>query len=134
MTSSVTTLFQEVERLDNRSLDTFIDNILSLRLQRKTSDKQKEEADLLQKINKSLSIKEIDRFNALREKQYEDDITEQEYAELLVLVNKIEKLNVKRLKYLISLAQLRNVTVREVMNQLGLSNPINYQGKNHGCR
>ena len=49
MTSSVTTLFQEVERLDNRSLDTFIDNILSLRLQRKTSDKQKEEADLLQK-------------------------------------------------------------------------------------
>lgn len=125
MTSSVTTLFQEVERLDNRSLDTFIDNILSLRLQRKTSDKQKEEADLLQKINKSLSIKEIDRFNALREKQYEDDITEQEYAELLVLVNKIEKLNVKRLKYLISLAQLRNVTVREVMNQLGLSNPIN---------
>ena len=134
MTSSVTTLFQEVERLDNRSLDTFIDNILSLRLQRKTSDKQKEEVDLLQKINKSLSIKEIDRFNALREKQYEDDITEQEYAELLVLVNKIEKLNVKRLKYLISLAQLRNVTVREVMNQLGLSNPINYQGKNHGCR
>ena len=134
MTSSVTTLFQEVERLDNRSLDTFIDNILSLRLQRKTSDKQKEEVDLLQKINKSLSIKEIDRFNALLEKQYEDDITEQEYAELLVLVNKIEKLNVKRLKYLISLAQLRNVTVREVMNQLGLSNPINYQGKNHGCR
>ena len=134
MTSSVTTLFQEVERLDNRSLDTFIDNILSLRLQRKTSDKQKEEADLLQKINKSLSIKEIDRFNALLEKQYEDDITEQEYAELLVLVNKIEKLNVKRLKYLISLAQLRNVTVREVMNQLGLSNPINYQGKNRGCR
>ena len=125
MTSSVTTLFQEVERLDNRSLDTFIDNILSLRLQRKTSDKQKEEVDLLQKINKSLSIKEIDRFNALLEKQYEDDITEQEYAELLVLVNKIEKLNVKRLKYLISLAQLRNVTVREVMNQLGLSNPIN---------
>ena len=125
MTSSVATLFNEVERLDNRSLDTFIAHILSLRVQRKTSDKQKEEADLLQKINKSLSIQEIDRFNFLNEKHSEENITEQEYAEYLVLIKKIEKLNVKRLKYLISLAQLRNVTVLEVMKQLGLSNPIN---------
>lgn len=125
MTSSVATLFHEAERLDNRSLDTFIEHILSLRVQRKTSDKQKEEADLLQKINKSLSIQEIDRFNFLNEKHSEEDITEQEYAEYLVLIKKIEKLNVKRLKYLISLAQLRNRTVLEVMKQLGLSNPIN---------
>jgi Rad3-related DNA helicase len=125
MTSSVATLFQEAERLDNRSLEVFIEHILSLRVQRKTSDKQKEEADLLQKINKSLSIKEIGRFNFLNEKHSEEDITEQEYAEFLVLIKKIEKLNVKRLKYLISLAQLRNVTVVEVMKQLGLSNPIN---------
>ncbi len=125
MTSSVTTLFKEAERLDNRSLDSFIENILLLRLQRRTSDKQKEEADLLKKINKSLSIKEIDRFNDLREKQYQDDITEQEHAELGILIEKIEKLNVTRLKYLISLAQLRNISVRELMNQLGISNPIN---------
>ena len=125
MTSSVATLFHEAERLDNRSLDTFIEHILSLRVQRKTSDKQKEEADLLQKINKSLSIQEIDRFNFLNEKHSEENITEQEYTEYLVLIQKIEKLNVKRLKYLISLAQLRNVTVLEVMKQLGLSNPIN---------
>ena len=125
MTSSVATLFNEVERLDNRSLDTFIAHILSLRVQRKTSDKQKEEADLLQKINKSLSIQEIDRFNFLNEKHSEENITEQEYTEYLVLIKKIEKLNVKRLKYLISLAQLRNLTVLEVMKQLGLSNPIN---------
>ena len=125
MTSSVATLFHEAERLDNRSLDSFIEHILSLRVQRKTSDKQKEEADLLQKINKSLSIQEIDRFNFLNEKHSEEDITEQEYAEYLVLIKKIEKLNVKRLKYLISLAQLRNMTLLEVMKQLGLSNPIN---------
>ena len=125
MTSTVATLFHEAERLDNRSLDTFIEHILSLRVQRKTSDKQKEEADLLQKINKSLSIQEIDRFNFLNEKHSEENITEQEYTEYLVLIQKIEKLNVKRLKYLISLAQLRNVTVLEVMKQLGLSNPIN---------
>jgi hypothetical protein len=126
MTSSVATLFQEAERLDNRSLDTFINNILSLRVQRKTSDKQKEEAILLQKINKSLLIDNIERFKALNEKRLDNNISEQEHLELGVLIEKIEKLNVTRLKYLISLAQLRNITVRELMNQLGISNFINY--------
>ena len=125
MTATVASLFQEAERLDNRSLDTFIGHILSLRVQRKTSDKQEEEAILLKKINKSFSTKEIDRFNVLHEKQLENNITEQEDAELGILIEKIEKLNVKRLKYLISLAQLRNTTVRDVMKQLGLSNPVN---------
>jgi hypothetical protein len=125
MDSSVATLFHEAERLDNRSLDAFINNILSLRVQRKTSDKQKEEAILLQKINKSLSIDNIERFRALNEKRLDNNITEQEHLELGILIEKIEKLNVTRLKYLISLAQLRDVTVRELMNQLGITNSAN---------
>jgi hypothetical protein len=125
MDSSVATLFHEAERLDSRSLDAFINNILSLRVQRKTSDKQKEEAILLQKINKSLSIENIERFRALNEKRLDNNITEQEHLELGILIEKIEKLNVTRLKYLISLAQLRNITVRELMNQLGITNSAN---------
>ncbi len=123
--SSVATLFHEAEQLDNRSLDAFIDTILSLRIQRETPDKQKEEAILLKKINKSLSIEQIERFRALNQKRIEDDISEQENSELLILLEKIEKLNVNRLKYLTTLARLRNVSVRELMNQLGISNPIN---------
>ena len=76
MSSSVANLFQEVERLDNRSLDDFINNILLLRLQRRTSDKQKEEAVLLKKINKSLSIEQIERFRALNEKRLDGKITD----------------------------------------------------------
>ncbi len=125
MSTSVATLFEEAERLDNRSLDAFINNILLLRFQRKTSDAQKEEAVLLKKINKSLSIEQIERFRALNEKHLDNEITEQEYVELGILIEKIEKLNVTRLKYLISLAQLRNISVRELMSQLGISNPIN---------
>ena len=123
MNSSVATLFHEAERLDNRSLDTFISHILSMRVQRKTSDNQKEEAILLQKINKSLSIEQIERFRALNEKHFNNTINDTEHIELGILIEKIEKLNVTRLKYLISLAQLRNITVRELMNQLGISNP-----------
>ena len=123
--SSVATLFHEAEQLDNRSLDAFIDTILSLRIQRETPDKQKEEAILLKKINKSLSIEQIERFRAFNQKRIEGDISEQENSELLILLEKVEKLNVNRLKYLTTLARLRNVSVRELMNQLGISNPIN---------
>ena len=123
--SSVATLFHEAEQLDNRSLDAFINNILSLRIQRETPDKQKEEAILLKKINKSLTIDQIERFKELNQKRIEGNISEQEYSELLILLEKVEKLNVNRLKYLTTLARLRNVTVRELMNQLDISNPIN---------
>ena len=121
MQASMTTLFHEVERLDNRSLDTFIANIVSLRARRTTPDKQKQEAFLLEKINKSLSLQDTLRFKFLNQKHAEGNITEQEYAELSLLVEKIEKLNVNRLKYMTALAQVHNVSVRELMNQLGMN-------------
>lgn len=121
MQTSMTTLFHEVERLDNRSLDTFISNIVSLRARRSTPDKQKQEAFLLVKINKSLSLPDTLRFKFLNQKHSEGSITEQEYVELSVLVEKIEKLNVSRLKYMTVLAQVRNVSVRDLMNQLGIN-------------
>jgi hypothetical protein len=125
MNSSVATLYNEAERLDNRSLDAFISNILSLRIQRGVSDEQKREVVLLKKINKSLSLEQINRFRLLNEKHADNNITENEYAELGIYVEKIEKLNVTRLKYLIELAQLRKTTVKQLMIQLGISNPNN---------
>jgi hypothetical protein len=123
LNSSVATLFHEVERLDAPALDNFISNVLSLRMHRETSDKQKEEAVLLKKINKSLSIEEINQFRTLNEKRKEGEIKEDEYANLVILLEKIEKLNVSRLKHLTSLAQLRNISVRELIQQLGISTP-----------
>ena len=111
--------------MDNRSLDAFISNILSLRIQRGVSDEQKREVMLLKKINKGLSIEQMNRFMILNEKHAENKISENEYAELGIYVEKIEKLNVNRLKYLIELAQLRKISVKQLMIQLGISNPIN---------
>jgi DNA gyrase/topoisomerase IV subunit A len=121
MQNPMTTLFHEVERLDNRSLDTFISNIVSLRARRSASDKQKREAYLLEKINKSLSIQETLLLQQLHQKHLEENITEQEYAKLSVLIEKMEKLNVSRLKYMTQLAQFRGVSVRELMAQLGIN-------------
>jgi hypothetical protein len=117
---ALATLVHEAERLDNRSLDAFIDNILSLRAQRTTSDAQKKEAALLKKINKSLSPIENERFSTLNTQRIRHTLLAAEQSELFALLEKLEKLNVSRLKYLTSLARLRNISVRELMQQLGL--------------
>ena len=121
MNATINTLFHEAERLDNRSLDIFIDSIVSLRVRREISNKQKEEALLLEKINKGLSLKQVERFKILDQKRFDEVLTNEEYQELSVLVEKIENLNVRRLKHLIALSKLRDVSVRELVKQLNLS-------------
>lgn len=121
MNPNINTLFHEVERLDNRSLDIFIENVMSLRVRRDVSDKQRQEAILLEKINKSLSLKQVERFRMLNNKRLEETLTSTEYDELLILLEKTEKLNVSRIKHLSTLARLRNVSVRELMKQLDIN-------------
>lgn len=120
MNPSVSTLFHEAERLDNRSLDIFIDSIVSLRVRREVSNKQKEEASLLEKINKGLSLKQVEQFKMLNKKRLDETLTTSEYDELLVLLEKTEKFNTIRVKHLSALARLRNVSVRELMKQLDI--------------
>ena len=121
MSPTVSTLFHEVERLDNRSLDIFIDSIMSLRVIREVSNTQKEEALLLEKINKSLPLKQVERFRMLNQKRLDETLTASEYDELLILLEKTEKLNINRVKHLSALARLRNVPVRELMKQLDIN-------------
>jgi hypothetical protein len=123
--TSLASLYNEAERLDNPTLDAFIAHIMSLRMRRETSDAQKKEALLLKKINHSLSIEKIERFRELNQKRIGNTISEHERAELLFLLEKVEQLNVSRVKYLTSLARLRNISVRQLMNELGINTSIN---------
>jgi hypothetical protein len=54
--ASISTLVHQVEHLDNRSLDKFISNIINIRVRRNINNQQKEEAKLLEKINKGLPL------------------------------------------------------------------------------
>ena len=121
MSPTISNLFHEVERLDNRSLDIFIDNVMSLRVRREVSNKQRQEALLLEKINKSLPLKQVERFRMLNKKRLDETLTASEYDELLILLEKTEKLNTNRVKHLSALARLRNVPVRELMKQLDIN-------------
>jgi hypothetical protein len=121
MRPALSTLFHEVERLDNRSLDSFINNVITLKVRRNLPNKHKIEANLLSKINKSLTLKELEQFQLLNQKRLSEKLSDKEYAELVILVEKIENLNVSRLKHLSSLAQIRKISVRELMQQIGLN-------------
>ncbi len=71
----------------------------------------------------TLSESEYKRFYELIEKRRDENISENELTELIALTEKSEELNVKRLKCLLEIAQIRNKTLREVMKELEIFPP-----------
>lgn len=118
MSTTISTLIREAERLDNRSLDNLIAQVTLLRVRRNAPPDA--ETKLLSKINKGLLLVQVERLRTLNQKRQQKPLTSEEQEELIQLVTKTEQLNVNRLRYLTQLARLRNVSVREVMRQLGI--------------
>jgi hypothetical protein len=81
------------------------------------------QAKLLQKINQEPSTETWQRFALLTAKRRAETLTDEEYEELLELVNEIELRDAKRVEYLAELAQLRNVSLRTLMQQLDIRPP-----------
>ncbi len=97
------------------------------RLTDKSADKKNvpltEEA-LLQKIN--LGVEEEEewkRFHDLVALRKSEKINEAEQQELTALTEKIEAVHAARLPYLVELAFMRNVTLSQLMKDLGLNAP-----------
>ena len=77
------------------------------------------EIRLIKKVSESvLSDVERMRFNELIKKRRNENISENELDELITLTEKGEELNVRRLKYLVEIANIRNKGLREVMKEL----------------
>ncbi len=80
------------------------------------------EIRLIKKVNEAvLSDVERMRFNELIKKRRNENISENELDELITLTEKGEELNVRRLKYLVEIANIRNKGLREVMKELEIS-------------
>jgi uncharacterized protein YnzC (UPF0291/DUF896 family) len=77
-------------------------------------------SESLMKINEGLPEEVYERYDELIEKRREGNLTEAEYKELLELTDLTEKENVDRIQYLAELAQLRNTTLPELMESLGI--------------
>ena len=109
-----------VERLETKELEQFLTQVMAIRAQRRAPSLPQEEAELLQKINQGVPPKVRSRYDELHEKLLDETLTPDEQQEFIGLSDQIEFADAERLKHLILLAQLRNVTVDGLMDQLGL--------------
>ena len=76
---------------------------------------------LLYKINNTvLDAAKTEHYQVLVEKLELGTMTDAEHIELDILANQEEKLRNQRVKYMIELAQLRDVSLPQVMESLGL--------------
>ena len=114
-------LLRDADRMPVNELERFLNDINALLRRKRTQDKTLRARQLLHKINNTvLNAAQIARYHALVEKLEWGTMTDAEHAEFDVLGNKEEKLRNQRVKYMIELAQLRAVSLSQVMESLGL--------------
>ena len=114
-------LLRDADRMPVNELERFQKDINALLRRKKTQDKDLRERQLLHKINRSvLDATQTERYHVLVEKLELGTMSDDEHAEFGYLASKEEKLRNQRVKYMIELAQLRDITLPEVMRSLGL--------------
>lgn len=110
-----------------QSVDQFVSALLENNLVDPPSESlsvSHREAELLQNINLNVLPETWAYFHALKQKQQENTLSAQELAEYQQIAEKIETANAGRLQVLSELAQLRQVSLRQVMQDLGITPPV----------
>lgn len=120
-----------VAKLDTPDLEKFLTEVSVLLAQRKVANFSKEEARLLQVINQTLPVSVQTRYDQLTDLRRNEKIAPEEYQELLRLVDQVELADANRLAALIELAQLRHLTVDQLMQQLDIQPPSPYVSTLH---
>lgn len=83
-----------------------------------------EETDLLQGINRGLPRETWHRYAALKEKRRAGTLSPEEQTALIALSDQIEEMNVRRMECVVQLARLRQTSVDDLMEDLGIKSPL----------
>ena len=113
-------VLKSVAQLEQNELEQVVTQLIALQARRRAASLSLAETDLLQRINQGLPLTLRSRYEELNAKLHEETITLAEHAELLQLADQIEQADAERLRHLIALAQLREVSVDTLMDQLGI--------------
>ncbi len=116
-------LLQAVELMPSEELDEFVERILALHAQRSATHLEHTESELLLQINRGILPELRERYEALSAKRQAETLNSEEYAELLQLTGQIEQLDAVRLTALAELARLRQTSLAELMQTLGIQPP-----------
>jgi len=111
-----------IATLETADLEQFLQEVAYLLAKRKTKTLSEKETVLLLKINQPLLKKSVQHtYNKLYQKLQEEEITSVEHQQLMELIKEREKKGAERLAALVQLAQLRKITPKALMQQLGLT-------------
>lgn len=116
-------MIRGVEQLSTPDLEQLVDRVLTIRARRRAPSLSRKETELLRKINQGLPVDTQQRFDELTAKRRAEMLNQEEHQELLQTLDQIEQHDVKRLEALAELSQLRNVSIRVLMKDLGIHSP-----------
>jgi len=116
-------LLRGVEQLNSSDLKQFVSQVIAIQAQRQVPSMSRRESELLLKINQLVPYNIQKRYDELIAKRQAETLTSAEYQELLHMTEQIERLEVQRLEYLAELAKLRQTSLTELMDALGISPP-----------
>lgn len=117
-------LIQGVAEMPISEMERFVQQVNALIVQKKATDKNYRERFLLGKINQTVLSKEkIERYQKLVQKLEAETISKAEYKEFMKLTELEEQIRYERLTYLVELAQLKSITLPQLMDNLGLNQP-----------
>lgn len=122
---SIEELLDSAAQLDTPELEHFVSEVLALQAKRRAPHLSRDEAALLQKINQGLPPDVQQRYDTLIEKRQEETLTSDEHQELITMNDQIEEADAERVKDLVTLAQLRKVSITALMKELGIHPPSN---------
>lgn len=119
-------VLKSVAQLDPHELEQVVNQFIALQARRRAASLSPAETELLQQINQGLPSALRSRYAVLNAKLHDETITPAEHEELLQLTDQIEQADAERLRHLIALAQLRQVSVETLMDQLGICRSPTY--------
>jgi hypothetical protein len=79
------------------------------------------ESDLLKEINLGVSTDTWAEYHTLIAKRQSENLTDEEQQQLIRISDRLEIANVRRMKALIELSELRGQSLSTVMQELGIS-------------
>lgn len=113
-------LLNAVDRLETSELRPFVSQVLARVARRLAPHLDRRESDLLEKINQGLPHEAEKRYRELIAARQAETLTSAEMEELMSLTDRAEKIQAERVRYLADLAQLRGVSLTELMAELGI--------------
>jgi hypothetical protein len=124
---SFETLLNSLQQLEPAELDQLAQATSLARARKRAPNLTAVETTLLQKIQDSTIPSETrQRCAELTQTQAQRPLSASEREKLAELVDQMELLNAQRLRHLIALADLRQVTLDELMRQLEIK-PLTYE-------